>query len=69
MDAKTQRLLLYAALIALAWYASRNGRPGSGTVRAIDTLSGQPITPTEYYIPPAPMIPNPLTGGGGFGRF
>lgn len=59
MDAKTQRLLLYAALIALAWYATRNGRLGSGTVRAIDPLSGQPITPTDYYYIPAVRLGSP----------
>lgn len=67
MDDRATRLLIYAALIALAWYASQ-ARAG-GTVRAIDTLSGQPITPTDYYLPPAPMNPIPTSGGGGFGRF
>lgn len=57
MDAKSKRLLLYAGLIALAWYATM--RTGAGAGRAVDLLSGQPITPTEYYLTPAPM-----SGGG-----
>ena len=69
MDAKSKRLLLYAALIALAWYATMRTGAGAGAGRAIDLLSGQPITPTDYYLPPAPMIPISTSGGGGFGRF
>lgn len=65
MNAQTQRALLYAGLIVLAWYLSRQGILG-GVGRLVDPLSGQPITPPEYYIPLGIPELRQQVGGGGF---
>jgi len=47
MDRPGVRVLVYAALLGLAWYLST--RPGGpAPVRAVDSLSGQILSPDSY---------------------
>lgn len=48
MDRQTVRVLVIAGVALLAYSSWRNGAFAGLTGRATDSLSGQPITPTDW---------------------